>query len=175
MSTINLTSPSGQPIQVPTCLFIENNFVPSASGNTIEVQKCYSGANLGRISEASKAHVDTAVRAADKCFQTLWRNGRAEARGRLLLKLADLVERDADVFTTIEAVDAGVVFGESKGLDVAQAVETLRYFAGLVHQPKGHTLDIPGGYAYTKKEPFGVGAAILPWNAPLYDERAGCF
>lgn len=88
-------------------------------------------------------------------------------RRALLFKLAELIERDSEIFATIEALDAGVLFNDSKFLHVAAAVETLRYFAGWADKCNGSSMPISGGMAYTKKEPIGVCAAIVPWNSPL--------
>ncbi|KAH7010198.1 putative aldehyde dehydrogenase [Ilyonectria destructans] len=93
-------------------------------------------------------------------------NGQLLA-GQLLNKLADLIERDADDLASIEALDAGVLFGESNGLHISQSLETLRYFAGWADKITGQLLDIPQGYAITRREPLGVCAAIIPWNSPL--------
>lgn len=81
-------------------------------------------------------------------------------------RLADLIEQHGDDLATIEAVDAGILFGESKELHVTQAVETLRFFAKLTERC-GETFEIPGGFGYTQREPYGICAAVVPWNAPL--------
>lgn len=87
---------------------------------------------------------------------------------RLLSKLADLIERDSIELASLEAIDAGILYGESLHLSVPQAVDTLRYFAGWADKGAGQSLPIPNGLAYTQHEPLGVCAAIVPWNAPLY-------
>jgi len=110
--------------------------------------------------------VDIAVAAAQTAFQG-WRTVAPAKRGQLLNRLADLIERDADDLASLEALDAGVLFGESKGLHIPQATETLRYFAGWADKIAGQLLSIPQGYAYTRREPLGVCAAVVPWNAPL--------
>lgn len=100
-------------------------------------------------------------------FRGPWRAVTPAQRGQLLSLLADLIERDADDLASIEALDAGIVFGESKALHIPQATETLRYFAGWADKIAGQLLNIPQGYAYTRREPHGVCAAVVPWNAPL--------
>jgi len=107
------------------------------------------------------------VNSAKAAFKE-WRKTQGNARQALLLKLADLVERDADELATIEALDAGVLFNESKYMNVANAIECLRYFAGWADKIDGKSLRIPNGFAYTQREPIGVCATIVPWNAPLY-------
>ena len=126
-----------------------------------------TGALLGSLSAAQREDVDAAVEAAKTALSTTWKKTLPSARGQLLNKLADLIERDADELASIEAVDAGILFGESKGLHVGQAVETLRYFAGWADKIAGQSLHIPQGYAYTRREPLGVCSAVIPWNSPL--------
>lgn len=152
---------------VPTGLFINNEFVPSIEGNTLDVLNPFGENKIATLAAASAADIDRAVSAASKAYESHWRHSLPGVKSSLLLKLADLIERDADEIATIEAVDAGILFGESKHLHVPNAVETLRYFATLTHKASGLNLKIPGGTAYTAKEPFGVCAAIVPWNAPL--------
>lgn len=77
------------------------------------------------------------------------------------------MERDGDDLASLEALEAGILFAESKALNVKQATETLRYFAGWADKISGQLLHTPQGYAYTTRNPIGVCAAIVPWNAPL--------
>jgi aldehyde dehydrogenase (NAD+) len=106
------------------------------------------------------------VQHARTAFKT-WRKSRGTFRQKLLLKLADLIERDADELATIEALDGGKIFGESRHMDVPNAIECLRYFAGWADKIDWKSLRIPNGFAWTQREPIGVCAAIVPWNAPL--------
>ena len=132
----------------------------------LEVQNPFSGETLGSISAAESADVDVAVDAASHAFQT-WRYASASNRHALLNRLADLIERDADEFATIHALDGGFVYDDVKAFDISQACETLRYFANCTEIP-GRVVDVPGGKGVVRKEPIGVCAAIVPWNAPLY-------
>ncbi|KAF7118912.1 hypothetical protein CNMCM5793_008548 [Aspergillus hiratsukae] len=166
MSTITVTGAAGRQISVPTGLFIHNEFTPSSSNTTLTVENPTTGNTLGTISAATAADVDRAVSSATTGFQT-WRTTPGPERGRLLLKLADLIERDAEEFASLEAVDAGILYTDSMGMNIPQAVSNLRYYAGWADKIDGKTLDIPGGVGYTFREPLGVCAAIVPWNAPL--------
>lgn len=150
---------------VPTGVFINNEFIPSKSASTIEILNPLTEKPLAILAAATADDVDLAVEASFKALK-VWKSLPPTRRTSLMSNLADLIERDADEFATIEAVDAGILFGESKGLAIPNAVETLRYFAKLA-DPVGDMLDIPGGFAYTRREPFGICAAIVPWNAPL--------
>ncbi|KAK5263591.1 hypothetical protein LTR96_011022 [Exophiala xenobiotica] len=156
-----------QDYKVPSGLFINNQFVPSLTCSTVEVQNPWNDEKLGTISAATLGDVNAAVKAASAAFSSGWKGTPASVRGTLLSKLATLVERDAEVLATIEAIDAGVLYGDSKNLNVPQAIDTLRYFAKLAGEPGGQLLDITGGYAHVLRQPYGVCAAIVPWNAPL--------
>ncbi|KAK3901411.1 Aldehyde/histidinol dehydrogenase [Staphylotrichum tortipilum] len=128
-------------------------FQPATGDAHLEVENPTTGERLASVSAAQRGDVDTAVAAAQAAFKGPWHAVSPAGRGRLLNKLTDLIERDAYDLAGLEALDAGIVFGESKRLHIPQACETLRYFAG--------------GYAFTRREPLGVCAAVVPWNAPL--------
>ena len=122
---------------------------------------------LAHIAAAAASDVDTAIKASSNALEG-WKATSASTRAQLLLELARLIERDSDELASIEAIDAGILFEESKALHVPNAVDTLRFWANLiVTEPSGQAIDIPGGFAYTRREPYGVCAAIVPWNAPL--------
>ncbi|KAL5355293.1 aldehyde dehydrogenase domain-containing protein [Aspergillus floccosus] len=166
MSSITVTGAGGRQIEVPTGLFINNTFNPSVSSQTLTVENPTTGETLGTIAAASPEDVNKAVDSATAAFQ-VWKTTTGAARGKLLLKLADLIERDAEVFASLEAIDAGVLFTDSMGMNIPQAVANLRYYAGWADKIDGKSLAMDGGMAYTHREPLGVCAAIVPWNAPL--------
>ncbi|KAM3528754.1 hypothetical protein MY4038_005759 [Beauveria bassiana] len=167
MSEIQLTGFGGRPVNVHTGLFINNDFQPAAGGSELQVENPTTGARLATVSAAQKEDVDRAVEAASAAFRGAWRDVGPAERGKLLNRLADLVERDADDLASLEALEAGVLFNESKALHIPQSVETLRYFAGWADKITGQLLSIPQGQAFTRREPLGVCAAVVPWNAPL--------
>lgn len=152
---------------MPTGLFINNAFVAASSGSTVDVYNPSNDEKIATIAAADEDDVNAAVKAAASAWTSGWRDTTAGTRAKLLLKLATLVERDAAELATLEAVDAGVLYGDSQNLNIPQALETLRYFARLAEQAEGQMLDIPGGYAQVSRQPYGVCAAIVPWNAPL--------
>ncbi|KAI1083686.1 putative aldehyde dehydrogenase [Whalleya microplaca] len=165
--SVTLTGAFGASINLNTGLFINNEFVPSKNGSVLRIESPTTRKQLAVVSAATKEDVDAAVAASSVAFRKGWRQTLPSERSRLLNKLADLVERDADELASIEALDAGILFLESKGLHVNQALETLRYFAGWADKITGQLLHIPQGFAYTKREPLGVCAAVVPWNSPL--------
>ena len=126
-----------------------------------------TGEQLGTIAAAGPEDVNKAVQSAKQGFEA-WKKVTGPARARILLKLADLLERDAEELASLEAVDSGTLFTDSMGLNIPQAVGCLRYYAGWADKIDGKTLDMDGGIAYTHREPLGVCGAIVPWNAPLY-------
>ncbi|RFN45474.1 aldehyde dehydrogenase (nad+) [Fusarium flagelliforme] len=165
MADITITGAGDREIQVPTGLFINNKFVPATSSETLTTLNPTTNTPLGEVSAAQPADVDAAVSAAQEALKT-WKTSHAERR-KLLNKLADLIERDAQDFASLEAVDGGMLFNMSLGFCVVQAVETIRYFAGWADKVDGQAMDFDQGLAYTKREPIGVCAAVVPWNTPL--------
>ena len=152
---------------VPTGLFIDNEFVSSSVGAELVLESPSTGEQLGRISAAGLEDVNRAVEAAKKALVS-WKKVPGNARAKLLEKVADLIERDAEDLASLEAIDAGILFSDSIGLNVPQSVSCLRYYAGWADKIDGKVLDMDVGVAYTFREPLGVCAAIVPWNAPLY-------
>lgn len=140
--------------------------MPSSTGQTLAVENPSTGEKLGVVAAAAADDIDRAVKSAKAGFET-WKTVPGPAKGRFLLKLADLVERDAQDLASLEAVDSGTLYTDSMGLNIPQAIGCLRYYAGWADKVDGKTLDMDGGVAYTHKEPLGVCGAIVPWNAPL--------
>src|SRR6201981_2776798 len=126
---------------------------------------------LTQVVEASPADVDRAVQAARRVFEDRngpWRKMSAGERGRLLWRLADLVEKNLDELAELETLDNGKPIFESKYVDVPMVVDVLRYYAGLATKIHGETVNtFEGAFTYTLREPVGVVGLIIPWNFPL--------
>ncbi|QVM07984.1 hypothetical protein D8B26_002680 [Coccidioides posadasii str. Silveira] len=165
--TVTLQGAEGRSIEIPTGLFINNEFVPSLTGTTLDTTNPANGDLLATIAAASEEDINAAVQSAKDAFYTTWKATPPTTRQSLMLKLADLIERDVDEFANLEALDGGILLSGSKGMHVPHSVETLRYFAGWADKIDGKSIAIPSGIAYTHREPLGVCAAIVPWNAPL--------
>ncbi|KAH7028911.1 LOW QUALITY PROTEIN: aldehyde dehydrogenase domain-containing protein [Microdochium trichocladiopsis] len=165
-SQIELEGAEGRSFSVSTGLFIDNKFVPATDNATLEVENPATGKHLATVSAAQKADVDIAVASSKKAFAS-WRKTSPSQRRDYLLALATALEKHASELASLEALDAGILYRESMGLNVSQALENLRYFAGWADKVDGETLTIPEGFAYTRREPIGVCAAIVPWNSPL--------
>jgi aldehyde dehydrogenase (NAD+) len=152
-----------------TDLLIDNRWVPSESGETFTTVNPSTGEEICRVAAAGAGDVDKAVRAARKAFEAgPWGKMNASERGRLLYRLADLIERHADELARLEALDNGKPVAVAKRVDVAKSVACYRYFAGWADKIQGKTIPIDGRYfCYTRHEPVGVVGQIIPWNYPM--------
>lgn len=165
-STIELKGAEGRTITVSTGLFIDNKFVPATDNATIEVENPATGKHLATVSAGQKADIDIAVASSKKALVS-WRKTSPSARRDYLLAFAAAIEKHATELASLESLDAGILYRESLGMNVTHVIENLRYFAGWADKVDGETLHIPEGLAYTRREPIGVCAAIVPWNSPL--------
>jgi aldehyde dehydrogenase (NAD+) len=163
-------SAAGHDIRVSaTKILINNRWVDSASGKKFPVINPSTGEEICQVAEADSADVDKAVGAARAAFEHgAWRKMPASARGVLLNRLADLIERHTDELAALEALDNGKPFGVAKAVDVAATVACYRYFAGWADKIQGRTIPIDGDFfCYTRLEPVGVVGQIIPWNFPM--------
>jgi len=152
---------------VQTKLFIGGMWVDGLDGASIEVRDPHDGSLLAEVAEARAADVDRAVQAAQAAFGA-WRHTTAEERGRLLLKLADLIEADADELALLETRDTGHPVRDTRGLDVPRTAATFRYFGGMADKYQGSVVPVEHGFLdYVLREPIGVVGQIVPWNFPL--------
>jgi acyl-CoA reductase-like NAD-dependent aldehyde dehydrogenase len=152
---------------VQTKLFIGGTWVDGLDGASIEVRDPHDGSLLAEVAEARAADVDRAVRAAQAAFGP-WRHTTAEERGRLLLKLADLIEAHADELALLETRDTGHPIRDTRGLDVPRTAATFRYFGGMADKHQGSVIPVEHGFLdYVLREPIGVVGQIVPWNFPL--------
>jgi acyl-CoA reductase-like NAD-dependent aldehyde dehydrogenase len=130
-----------------------------------------TGEVLTQIAEASSADVDRAVQAARRAFDDRggpWRKMSASERGRLIWKLADLVEKNIDEFAELETLDNGKPIFESRYVDMPMVIDVLRYYAGWATKIHGETVNtFEAAFTYTLREPVGVVGMIVPWNFPL--------
>lgn len=149
---------------MPTGLFINNEFVPSAEGLTIDVENPATGERLATVAAAGPRDVDKAVTAAKKAYPS-WRAADPQEKAKLLWRLAELIERDATSLKYIESLDSGIPI--TANFFPSTGAKELRYWAGWCDKITGMQLHMPNGSAYTKREPIGVCAAITPWNVPL--------
>jgi aldehyde dehydrogenase (NAD+) len=152
-----------------TQLLIDNRWVPSETGETFATINPSTGEEICTVAAAGAVDVDHAVRAARRAFESgPWGKMNASERGKLLYRLADLIERHSDELARLEALDNGKPVALAKRVDVAKAVACYRYFAGWADKIQGKTIPIDGRYfCYTRHEPVGVVGQIIPWNYPM--------
>jgi acyl-CoA reductase-like NAD-dependent aldehyde dehydrogenase len=131
-----------------------------------------TGEVLTQVAEAGAAEVDAAVRAARKAFESrdkgAWSTMPASERGRILWRIADLLEQNLDEVAELETLDNGKPIFESRYIDMPMVVDVLRYYAGWATKIHGQTINaLSNAFSYTLREPVGVVGAIVPWNFPL--------
>jgi phenylacetaldehyde dehydrogenase len=156
-------------------MLINGKWVAAQSGQTFPTLNPATGEVICTVPAGDKADIDLAVKAARAAFETgPWRRLTPSERGRLLWKLADLLEARVDEFAELESLDNGKPLAVARVADVPLAVDLLRYMAGWATKIHGSTLPIsvpyaPGAnfFAYTLREPVGVAGQIIPWNFPL--------
>ena len=153
----------------PKQLLIDGKWVNSVSGKTFETLNPATEEVLCRVAEGGKEDVDKAVKAARRAFETgPWRKMSTAERARIMLRLADLIEKHADELAQIETLDNGKPINESRYVDVPQTVETFRYYAGWATKLEGETINANTNFfTYTLREPVGVVGQIIPWNFPM--------
>ncbi|RDU96257.1 aldehyde dehydrogenase family protein [Trinickia dinghuensis] len=153
--------------------FIDGAHRPPAEGLYFEKTEPASGRVLCRVADSSAADVDQAVAAARKAFdQGPWRTMPGSERGKLIMKLAALLEQNAEDLATALAREQGRPIFEMRMMDLPVSVDTLRYFGGWADKLEGRSVPTAGYMGkptlnYTVMEPVGVAAQIIPWNAPL--------
>lgn len=163
---------SAQPAESNTSrkyqLFIDGQWLDAESGKTFTTPNPSTGESLAEVAEADKADIDKAVIAARKAFEGKWSKISARDRGRLLYKLAELIEQNAPELARLETADNGKPIRESQFVDLPQVAENFEYFAGWSTKIEGETIPVPGKmFNYTLREPVGVCGQIIPWNFPL--------
>jgi phenylacetaldehyde dehydrogenase len=157
----------------PLGLIIDGKSVPAVSGKTFATVNPATGLELAQVAEGGVADVDAAVQAARKALgNPVWRDMSAVDRSKLLNRLADLIERDADELALLECMDNGKPATLTKAVEIEGSIKTFRYFAGWPTKFGGETLPVsPRSGAkilnYTVREPVGVCGLIVPWNYPM--------
>ncbi|KAI5213150.1 Mitochondrial 10-Formyltetrahydrofolate Dehydrogenase [Manis pentadactyla] len=160
-------------IKMPHQCFINGQFTDADDGKTYDTINPTDGSTICKVSYSSLVDVDKAVEAAKNAFENgEWGRMNARERGRLMYRLADLLEENQEELATIEALDSGAVYTLALKTHIGMSVQTFRYFAGWCDKIQGSTIPINQArpnrnLTFTKKEPLGVCAIIIPWNYPL--------
>ncbi|CAN5901283.1 aldehyde dehydrogenase family protein [soil metagenome] len=152
-----------------TKLLIDGQWRDSTSGKTFDTINPATEEVIAQVAEADANDIDLAVKAARRAFDSgPWRKMDARDRGRLLNKLADLIEQNIDELAELETLDNGKPISEARHADLPLVVDCYRYYAGWADKIHGDTIPIRGNhFCYTKREPVGVAGQIIPWNFPL--------
>jgi acyl-CoA reductase-like NAD-dependent aldehyde dehydrogenase len=160
--------PEGTPVE----LFINGRWVPAAGGETLPDVNPATEERVADIAAGTPEDIDAAVKAARAQLGGEWASLSGAGRGQILLRIADLIERDSETLATLEALDIGKPVGQPLMLDIPNAVATFRHFAGWADKITGSAIPTAGymgrpTLSYTVREPVGVIGAIVPWNTPL--------
>jgi betaine-aldehyde dehydrogenase len=148
-------------------LFIDGKFVDAASGETLATLNPHDNSIIAEVALGGKADIDAAVAAAKRAFPR-WSATPAADRGRILLKLADLIEANAEELARLESLDTGHPLRDSRALDVPRTAACYRYFGGMADKFQGDVIPVEQGFLnYVLREPVGVVGQVVPWNFPL--------
>src|SRR5438046_1544732 len=153
----------------PGKLLINGEWV--SASQTFDTVNPATGEVITQVSAAGAQEVDRAVKAARTVFDDRngpWQKMSASERGRLLWRVADLLEKNIDEIAELETLDNGKPVFESRYVDVPMVIDVLRYYAGWASKIHGETVNtFETAFTYTLREPVGVVGMIVPWNFPL--------
>src|SRR5947209_20066589 len=148
--------------------FIDGRFVRALGGKYLDNIEPATGKPYSQAADSNGRDVDLAVAAAEKAFAD-WSRTPAQERSRILLRIADLIERDLEKVARAESVDTGKPLSLARSLDIPRAVANFRFFAtAILHtESEAHITD-DVAFNYTLRQPRGIAGLISPWNLPLY-------
>ncbi|MEM6655426.1 MAG: aldehyde dehydrogenase family protein [Planctomycetota bacterium] len=157
-----------RPAVTETRMFIGGKWLDAASGKTFATIHPATEEVVADVAEGDAADVDLAVDAAREAFDRgPWRTMDARDRGRLMYRLAELMEEDKETLAALETLDNGKPIRDSLNADIPLAIDCIRYYAGWADKIHGATVPIRGDhFCYTRREPVGVVGQIIPWNFP---------
>jgi phenylacetaldehyde dehydrogenase len=172
MKETQASRPVAQFLAATRNMLIDGKWVPALSGKTFEVKNPATGATMAHVAEADKEDIDVAVRAARRAFESgPWPAMTPSARGKLIWRIGDLIAQHNDELAELEALDNGKPFSVARVADVPLAADMFHYMSGWCTKIEGKTipLSVAGRqyHSYTRPEPIGVVAQIIPWNFPL--------
>jgi acyl-CoA reductase-like NAD-dependent aldehyde dehydrogenase len=161
-------------LKAPHKLLIGGQRVEAASGKAFETFNPATGEPIAKVAEGDASDVDRAVKAARQALSGPWAKMTPAEREKVLHRLADLVEKNAEALAQLETLNNGKTIREAKSGDVPLSAALLRYYAGWPTKITGETVPVSVPYYpgakflhYTVREPVGVVGAIIPWNFPL--------
>jgi aminomuconate-semialdehyde/2-hydroxymuconate-6-semialdehyde dehydrogenase len=148
--------------------FIDGQFIEPTGGRYLDNIEPATGKPYSQVADSDARDVDLAVTAAEKAF-VQWSKQPAAERSKVLLRIADLIERDLEKFARAESIDTGKPISLARSLDIPRAVANFRFFAtAILHtESEAHITDNLA-FNYTLRQPRGIAGLISPWNLPLY-------
>jgi len=148
--------------------FIDGKFVEATNGKFLDNIEPATGKPYSQVPDSGKEDVELAVAAAEKAFPD-WSKKTTAERSKILLRIADLIERDLEKFARAESIDTGKPITLARSLDIPRAVANFRFFAtAILHtENEAHVTD-GVAFNYTLRQPRGIVGLISPWNLPLY-------
>ena len=156
------------PVSTPDTVFVDGVWAPSKAGRTAPVLCPTDNQELAQVAHGTPDDVNAAVAAARRALEGPWARFTPAQRGRILLRIAALVERRRHDFARLESLDNGKPIRESSRIDVPLAIDCFEYYGGFTTKIWGDTIPVPGEYlAYTERQRIGVVGAITPFNFPL--------
>ncbi len=148
-------------------LFIDGRFVDAESGETLATLNPHDNSTIAEVALAGRADVDKAVAAAERALPA-WSRMAAADRGRILLRLAELIDANTEPLARLESLDTGHPLRDSRMLDVPRTAACFRYFGGMADKLQGDVIPVEAGFLnYVMREPVGVVGQVVPWNFPL--------
>ena len=169
MATATQPKPGRKPQVRETQCLIDGKWQPAKSGKTFDTINPATEEVIAKVAEGDAADVDLAVKAAREAFENgPWGKMDARDRGKLMYRLADLIEEELDDLAALETLDNGKPIRDSRAADLPLTIDCLRYYAGWADKLHGQTIPVRGKYfRYTRREPVGVVGQIIPWNFPM--------
>jgi len=147
--------------------FIGGKWVAPVDGEYFDNTSPIDGKPFTQVSRSNYKDVELALDAAHKAFPS-WSRSSATERSNMLLKIADVVEKNLDYLAAVETVDNGKVIRETRAADIPLVVDHFRYYAGVIRAEEGSVSELDANtISMNIKEPVGVVAQIIPWNFPL--------
>lgn len=156
-------------IDLPTGLFIDNEFIPSIKGERFDSINPATNEKITSFYVGDSEDVDVAVKSSRRAYETVWSNTSPRERNTLLMKLAELIVEEKETIAALDCIDAGKPYYSNSLHDIDQVLELTQYFGGSAEKfTMGDTIQISNEkLCYTLKDPFGVVALIVPWNYPF--------
>jgi acyl-CoA reductase-like NAD-dependent aldehyde dehydrogenase len=159
---------ASDPVVKYTDLLIDGKWIAAKSKQRLSVTNPANGQEIASIAAATAEDVDIAVASASRSFSSgVWSDINPTERGRILIRIAALIRENAEYLATLEAKDVGKLLPDARG-EIGLCASLFEYYGGAANKILGESYSAgPDKFAYTRKEPIGVVAAITPWNYPL--------